>query len=246
MAAGNWVDWNTGDLVTAAAFQDIQDSISFIYSSESAANAALTNKVEGTQFYDTTADVLKIWDGSAWVAVGGGSIALLASGTASNSADLTFDNFADKDTYTGYKIYFDFLKPASDNVELRGTFRNGTPADITGTVVGSSAYAFMSTVGSALTTNQSTTNYIGMMPGVGNQVSETLSFKADLFLPDGTNGIATISLPYIIKEHTGNINAYYHFTRALDTQTEVKGLKFYFSSGNITSGSIYIFGVKKA
>jgi len=72
MAAGAWFDWNTGDLVTEARFQDIQDSIAFIYASESAANTALTNKVEGTQFYDTGADVLKIWDGSAWVAIGGG------------------------------------------------------------------------------------------------------------------------------------------------------------------------------
>lgn len=73
MAAGGWRDWAEGELVTEALFQDIQDSIAFIYASESAANTALTNKVEGTQFYDTTDDVLKIWDGSsAWVAVGGG------------------------------------------------------------------------------------------------------------------------------------------------------------------------------
>ena len=66
MAAGNWVDWNTGDLVTAASFQDMQDSIVFIYASESAANSALTNKVEGTVFFDTGANQLKVWDGSAW------------------------------------------------------------------------------------------------------------------------------------------------------------------------------------
>ena len=66
MAAGSWVDWNTGDLVTAAAFQDIQDSIIFIFASESAANSALTNKVTGTAFFDTTVKQLKVWDGSAW------------------------------------------------------------------------------------------------------------------------------------------------------------------------------------
>ena len=70
MAAGSWVDWNTGDLVTAAAFQDIQDSIVFIFASEAAANTALTNKVEGTIFYDTTANLLKAWDGSAWIVTG--------------------------------------------------------------------------------------------------------------------------------------------------------------------------------
>ena len=72
MAAGAWKDWSEGELVTEALFQDIQDSVAFIYASESAANTALTNKVEGTQFYDTGADKLKIWDGSAWVAVSGG------------------------------------------------------------------------------------------------------------------------------------------------------------------------------
>jgi hypothetical protein len=69
MAAGNWVDWNTGDLVTAAGFQDIQDSILFIYASEGAADAALTNKVEGTAFYDSTANQIKVWDSSAWQVV---------------------------------------------------------------------------------------------------------------------------------------------------------------------------------
>ena len=58
MAAGGWFDWTTGDLVTESRFQDIQDSIVFIFSSESAANSALTNKVEGTVFYNTTTNKL--------------------------------------------------------------------------------------------------------------------------------------------------------------------------------------------
>ena len=80
MAAGNWVDWNTGDLVTAAAFQDMQDSIVFIYADETAANAALTNKVEGTIFYDTTADVIKAWNGSAWISAETGDIEGVTAG----------------------------------------------------------------------------------------------------------------------------------------------------------------------
>ena len=84
MAAGNWVDWNTGDLVTAAAFQDMQDSILFIYASEAAADAALTNKVEGTVFFDTTADVLKAWDGSAWISAETGDIEGVTAGTNLN------------------------------------------------------------------------------------------------------------------------------------------------------------------
>jgi len=71
MAAGSWFDWTTGDLVTEAKFQDIQDSIVFIYASDAAANSALTNKTEGTVYFNTTDDKLKFWDGSAWVELSG-------------------------------------------------------------------------------------------------------------------------------------------------------------------------------
>src|SRR5210317_1163470 len=84
MAAGNWVDWNTGDLVTEARFQDIQDSIVFIFADETAANAALTNKVTGTIFYDTGASLLKAWNGSSWIGAEAGDIEGVTAGTNLN------------------------------------------------------------------------------------------------------------------------------------------------------------------
>ena len=80
MAAGAWFDWKTGDLVTEARFQDIQDSIVFIYDDETAANAALTNKVEGTIFYDKSVDQLKAWNGSAWIGAEAGDIEGVTAG----------------------------------------------------------------------------------------------------------------------------------------------------------------------
>ena len=67
--AGTWADFTTGDVITEAQMQNVQDSLIFIFASESAANSALTNKVEGTIFFDTTADKMKFWDGSAWVQI---------------------------------------------------------------------------------------------------------------------------------------------------------------------------------
>jgi hypothetical protein len=80
MAAGAWFDWTTGDLVTEARFQDIQDSIVFIYDDETAANAALTNKVEGTIFYDKSVSQLKAWSGSAWIGAEAGDIEGVTAG----------------------------------------------------------------------------------------------------------------------------------------------------------------------
>ena len=96
MAQGAWKDWTEGELVTEALFQDIQDSIAFIYASESAANTALTRKVEGTQFYDTGADKLKIWDGSAWQEVGTTAILQVVTGTTTtDSGAISSTSFTD-------------------------------------------------------------------------------------------------------------------------------------------------------
>jgi hypothetical protein len=97
MAAGGWFDWSTGDLVTESRFQDIQDSIVFIFASESAANSALTNKVEGTVFYDTGANLIKAWSGSAWISAETGDIEGVTAGTglsgggASGTVTVNFD-----------------------------------------------------------------------------------------------------------------------------------------------------------
>ena len=89
MAAGVWFDWTTGDLVTESRFQDIQDSLVFIFASESAANTALTNKVEGTVFYDTTANLLKAWSGSAWISAETGDIEGVTAGTGLSGGGTT-------------------------------------------------------------------------------------------------------------------------------------------------------------
>jgi|TARA_B100001939_G_scaffold347941_1_gene371458 hypothetical protein len=89
MAAGGWFDWSTGDLVTESRFQDIQDSIVFIFASESAANSALTNKVEGTIFYDTTDNLIKAWSGSAWISAETGDIEGVTAGTGLSGGGTT-------------------------------------------------------------------------------------------------------------------------------------------------------------
>ena len=89
MAAGGWFDWSTGDLVTESRFQDIQDSIVFIFASESAANSALTNKVEGTIFYDTTDNLIKAWSRSAWISAETGDIEGVTAGTGLSGGGTT-------------------------------------------------------------------------------------------------------------------------------------------------------------
>jgi hypothetical protein len=89
--AGTWKDFVEGELVSETELQNIQDSIVFIYSSESAANTALTSKVDGTLFYDTTANAVKVWNGSSWDEVGGGGGGITEADQYQINSDISSD-----------------------------------------------------------------------------------------------------------------------------------------------------------
>ena len=119
MAAGAWRNWAEAELVTEALFQDIQDSIVFIYSSDSAANTALTSKVEGTIYYNTTTNSLMAWSGSAWVAVGTTpGLNFIDGDTVSGAAAIDVDGCFTS-TYRNYVLYFDGVGVDSTAQELR-------------------------------------------------------------------------------------------------------------------------------
>jgi len=242
MAAGAWKDWAEGELVTEALFQDIQDSIAFIYSSESAANSALTNKVEGTQFFDTTDDVLKIWNGSAWIAVAGNR-ALLASATASASSSIALDNFVDNSTYSYYEIVGNEIVPSSDGAQFRFNFRDSSPADITGTYRTSGYGAAANLASSFFTTNNSLTDYgRPTVSDMGAATNERSSFIAQLF-PNNAVDLA------VLRTFSNSVDTNGTYWTAdqqiwLQTSTAVKGLEYFASTGNLASGVFKVYGVK--
>jgi len=313
MAAGSWVDWNTGDLVTASAFQDIQDSIVFIFANESAANAALTNKVEGTIFYDTTDNLIKAWDGSAWISaesgditavntasnsglaggatsgavsltldpsnlssgvtvdsandlliledvtdgtvykvtpdnlgIGGGGLVLLSSATASNSAELLFDNFVDTSTYSYYHIVAENIIPATTSTDLYMTFRQGgaSGSDLNGTYYGAAWQSSLNTVSSGFDSNFSTANFAQIGDQIQNSAGRAHNGTVEFFPSDGTNNGTYIAANFVHFTSLGTMRSR-HRAQYLDSTTAATGARFYMSSGNITSGSIHIYGVKK-
>ena len=313
MAAGSWVDWNTGDLVTASAFQDIQDSIVFIFANESAANAALTNKVEGTIFYDTTDNLIKAWDGSAWISaesgditavntasnsglaggatsgavsltvdpsnlasgvtvdsandlliledvtdgtvykvtpdnlgIGGGGLVLISSATASNSSELLFDNFVDTSTYAYYHIVAENIIPATNSTALYMTFRQGgaSGSDLNGSYYGAAWQSSLNTVSSGFDSNFSTANFAQIGDQIQNSAGRAHNGTVEFFPSDGTNNGTYIAANFVHFTSLGTMRSR-HRAQYLDSTTAATGARFYMSSGNITSGSIHIFGVKK-
>ena len=93
--------------------------------------------------------------------------------------------------------------------------------------------------------NLSWTDYSKIAPGIGDQAIEALSMEFEYYPADGTSGISQLLSRYVLREYTNNTANYYTSNSAFEAVTATTGLRFAMLSGNIASGTIDIFGVKK-
>jgi hypothetical protein len=166
---------------------------------------------------------------------------LLATGTASASADITLDNFVDTTNYVSYKVIAENIRPATDGQQFRYYFRTGgaSGSDI------SSNYSFAGVHTSGFESSLSFgTGYGYPFSGVSNAAGEELSWVGE-FCPNlGSSGDAWFKTDGMYVTDSGGANRRNYIWIHAGT-TQVTGLKFFMGSGNITSGSIYVFGQKK-
>lgn len=78
-----WKDWTVGEVVTEPDFQSyIQNQVVQNYASSTARSSALGTVVaEGMVSYLQDTNLVEVYDGSAWVAVGAGDITAVTAGT---------------------------------------------------------------------------------------------------------------------------------------------------------------------
>lgn len=184
--------------------------------------------------------------GVKWAAGGGGSsgaMVLLASATASNSAEILFDNKFDSALYSEYVLKFQGVQPATDNVAIRVQLRNSTPASITDTHRNNiTAGRIDATAAVGNTANLGSTTGWVILSDAGNAANE---------LNTGTMSIQPISGQWThmnfhqyISSQTGArwsiIGA-----GACEATTAPAGVRIYMSSGNISIGSFQLYGILK-
>jgi hypothetical protein len=185
-------------------------------------------------------------NGIRWIAPSGGgsgAMVLLASATASSSADITFDNEFDSSLYSEYVLKFQGVQPATDNVALRFQLRNSTPASITDTHRNNAVYGRIdSTATISNTANLGSTTGWVIQSSAGNSSNE---------LNSGSLNIQPISgqwthmnfAAFIATESSQRFMA--NGAGACEGTTAPAGVKIYMSSGNISRGEFQLYGITK-
>jgi hypothetical protein len=193
-----------------------------------------------------------LYNGSAWVNGAVGSMVLLASATASNSASIDFTSAIDS-TYDEYVIFFNNVVPATNGAQLYmrvstdsgSTWKSGgtdygytsTGLNSAGTAVSiaSNGAAWMQIAGTSTAdfglgnaAGRSSRGRVEISLPSSSSINKKLGWKTGWSSEGGTNYLYTLS-------GEGEYRA----------TTAINGIRFLMSSGNITSGSFYLYGIKK-
>ena len=175
----------------------------------------------------------------------GGSIHYISKATASNSASIEFTSGITS-SFKNYKFILNNVLPATDNVnfKIQISFDGGSSYETSGYLTTSQISFHGSSQGhSYIEANDSLTILGGS--GASNVVSE-----------GGIWGTLILTVPSETVSHRmyGELTYMNHSSllyngnsSGIVTATSaINAIKFYFASGNITSGSIAMYGIKDA
>ena len=181
--------------------------------------------------------------------VGLGGLVLLSEQTASASASISFTSGLDS-TYPIYKFEFINIHPATDNASF--TFNGSTDSGSNYNVIKTTTFFDSrhnegdSDAGLGYSTGDDIaqgTGYQDLTTGTGSDNDQCFSGNLYLFNPSSTT---------FVKHFFGSGNDYsyhnYSFTKFyagyFNTTSAVDAFDFKFSSGNIDSGTIKLYGIK--
>ena len=183
--------------------------------------------------------------------VGGGSLNLISTTTASSSSTVSIASGIDS-TYKEYIVKFFDVHPATDNNTSTNyfevNFRDGsTDYDATKTTTIFRAYHFEDNSTQALAYDTShdlaqSTSFQRIAQGMGNDNDQCVAGVLHLFDPSSTTFVK-----HFICE-TNNIHAddaSYRWNVAgyINTTTAIDGIQFKMTTGNIDSGTFKLYGV---
>ena len=179
--------------------------------------------------------------------IGGGSMALISTQTASSSSTISFTSGIDS-TYKEYIFKYIGVHPATDGANFQVNFRDGSTAyDATKTTtVINAAGAEDESIGEieAKSSNDlaQSTSFQNLAESVGADNDQCVSGQLHLFDPSNTNFVKHF-ISQTQNADSGNNSLSFFVSGYCNTTTAIDGIRFQYSSGNIDAGTFKLYGV---
>ena len=183
-----------------------------------------------------------------------GAMTLIKTLTASSSSTLSFVNGSSDvvfdSTYPIYLFKFINIHPATDNVQFmhNGSIDAGSNYNVTKTNTmfegehseggGSGTLNYISSHDIAQGTGNAKFTY-----NVGNDNDQSVSGSMFLFNPSSTTFVKHF-MSVVSNTHNGNYEKNTYTAGYYNTTSDVDAVQFSYSSGNIDSGTIKLYGIK--
>ena len=186
--------------------------------------------------------------------VGGGSLNLISTQTASSSSTISFTSGLDS-TYKEYLFKFIDIHGSEDDKFFQVNFRDGgTDYDATKTTTVFRAYHF-ETAGNPALQSRSADNEEGQSGETAYQplgyqggavADENCSGELFLFDPSSTTFVKHFMCRNAAQGYdsgSGGFQQDYHVAGYFNTTSAIDAVSFKFSAGNIDSGTIEMYGI---
>ncbi len=178
-----------------------------------------------------------------------GNLVPISEQTASGSASISFTTGIDS-TYPIYKFEFINIHPATDNVYFQVNFSTdgGSNYNVNKTSTFFSAYHREEGTASGLDYQTfadlaQSTGFQYLCNGIGNENNQSGSGYLQLFNPSSTTFVKHFIARMSIDEYRSFLHSD-HTAGYGNTTSSINAVQFSFSSGNIDSGTIKLYGIK--
>jgi hypothetical protein len=176
-----------------------------------------------------------------------GNMVLISSQTASNSASISFTTGINS-TYKEYQFYFINIKPATSasNFSFNGSTDSGSNYNVTKTSSAHRAYHNEGDTYTGLDYSGAglaqSTSYQNICDGMEALSDSNGSGFLTIFNPSSTTYVKHYISSFNIVEPTPECNVM-HVAGYMNTTSAINAIQFKFGSGNISDGTILMYGI---
>jgi len=232
MAAGlGFKTFLTGDVLTAADTNGYLMQGVLVFATAAARDSAITSPQEGQTCYLKDTDAVQYYSGSAWTAVGGSGGMTLLSTTTLSGATPTISGIVQ--TYKSLRMVIYGVTNATTN----GVFRIAPNANTTG-----SSYVSTDSVGASFVSSVNRVTYLNLGTTAYDRTVSTNAATVQIDNYTSATNYKPINAYGFANETSGSVMSF-NIGGAFVSNTAVTSLQFSNTGGNLSTGTVLLYGV---